>query len=118
MTAADVVTTENVVYSAAASHSAPTFSCQSVGACGALTWESKSFDLVQFHYHTPAEHTINGLNPAMVLHMVHQNADDSSYAVYSVLFDTTETEETEVSFERLTYECLETQRILNFKSRA
>jgi carbonic anhydrase len=33
-----------------------------------------SYELLQFHFHTPSEHTINGDAAAMELHLVHRNA--------------------------------------------
>jgi carbonic anhydrase len=33
-----------------------------------------NYHLVQFHFHTPSEHTIDGVAAEMELHMVHQNA--------------------------------------------
>ncbi len=42
------------------------------------------YGLVQFHFHTPSEHAVNGERQAMELHMVHKSADDVS-AVLSIL---------------------------------
>jgi carbonic anhydrase len=50
-----------------------------------FTFGDKSFDLKQFHFHTPSEHTIDGQHAPMEMHLVHQNAD-GSLAVVSVLF--------------------------------
>lgn len=36
-----------------------------------------SYDLKQFHFHTPSEHTHNGNRYAMELHLVHQNAAEN-----------------------------------------
>lgn len=33
-----------------------------------------SYDLVQFHFHAPSEHTVNGRLSSMELHLVHRNA--------------------------------------------
>ncbi len=33
------------------------------------------YDLVQFHFHTPSEHAVNGKRTAMEVHFVHQNAE-------------------------------------------
>lgn len=35
----------------------------------------KSYNLLQFHYHTPSEHTMNGNATDLELHFVHQSAD-------------------------------------------
>jgi|SRR5688572_10787833 len=50
-----------------------------------FTFGDKSFDLKQFHFHTPSEHTVDGQHAPMEMHMVHQNAD-GSLAVVGVLF--------------------------------
>ncbi len=46
----------------------------------------KTYRLVQFHFHTPSEHTLNGKPADMVAHLVHK-ADDGSLAVVAILFD-------------------------------
>jgi carbonic anhydrase len=49
-----------------------------------LTVEDKSYSLVQFHFHAPSEHTVDGEHFPMEMHFVHQ-ADDRSLAVVGVL---------------------------------
>ena len=44
-----------------------------------------SYDLVQFHFHSPSEHTINGEAAAMELHLVHKDRNSSALAVVGVL---------------------------------
>ncbi|KAL3418564.1 carbonic anhydrase [Phlyctema vagabunda] len=39
--------------------------------------EDQKFDLLQFHFHTPSEHTINGEYFPLEMHMVHQAADET-----------------------------------------
>jgi carbonic anhydrase len=39
-----------------------------------LTVGDKTFELLQFHFHTPSEETINGKHAAMVAHFVHKSA--------------------------------------------
>jgi carbonic anhydrase len=51
-----------------------------------FTFGPKSYNLKQFHFHTPSEHTVDGKNMPMEMHLVHQ-ADDGSLAVVSVLFE-------------------------------
>ncbi|NUE66467.1 carbonic anhydrase [Snodgrassella sp. ESL0253] len=46
-----------------------------------LTYNSKTYTLVQFHAHEPAEHTINGVRYPLELHFVHQAADHSNLVV-------------------------------------
>jgi carbonic anhydrase len=49
-----------------------------------LTIAGKRYDLQQFHFHTPSEHTIDGKSFPMELHFVHQAAD-KSLAVVGVM---------------------------------
>lgn len=50
-----------------------------------LTTDRGSYQLKQFHYHTPSEHTIDGTQMPMEAHFVHQSAD-GRLAVLSVLY--------------------------------
>jgi carbonic anhydrase len=51
-----------------------------------LTVGDKSYALVQFHFHAPSEHTVDGRYLPMEMHFVHQ-ADDGALAVVGVLID-------------------------------
>ena len=51
---------------------------------GSLKVDGKSFQLRQYHLHTPAEHQINGAVGAMEIHYVHE-AEDGSLAVIAQL---------------------------------
>jgi carbonic anhydrase len=46
----------------------------------------KSFELVQFHFHRPAEERINGKSFAMVVHLVHKDVD-GKLAVVAILIE-------------------------------
>jgi carbonic anhydrase len=49
--------------------------------------DGKSYDLQQFHFHTPAEHQLDGVTYPLELHMVHgQRGVEGQYAVIGVLF--------------------------------
>ena len=50
-----------------------------------FTFGDKSYDLKQFHFHTPSEHTLDGQHAPMEMHLVHQGAD-GSLAVVGVFF--------------------------------
>jgi carbonic anhydrase len=49
-----------------------------------ITYGGKLYQLKQFHFHTPSEHTINGQHFPMEIHLVHES-DDKSLAVIGVL---------------------------------
>jgi carbonic anhydrase len=51
-----------------------------------LTVSDKSYALVQFHFHAPSEHTIDGEYFPMEMHFVHQ-ADDGALAVVGLLLE-------------------------------
>lgn len=48
-----------------------------------LMFMGKKFNLIGFHFHTPSEHTINGVNRPVEAHLVHQN-DQGELAVVAV----------------------------------
>jgi carbonic anhydrase len=50
----------------------------------ALNYGGKIYHLKQFHFHTPSEHTIDGMHAPMEIHFVHQS-DDNNLAVVGVL---------------------------------
>lgn len=47
----------------------------------------KKFHLVQFHFHHPSEHWIDGKQQSMELHVVHQNINDGSRAVIGIFIE-------------------------------
>jgi carbonic anhydrase len=49
-----------------------------------ITFGDKVYNLKQFHFHAPSEHTINGVHMPLEVHFVHQS-DDGSMAVLGVL---------------------------------
>jgi len=51
-----------------------------------ITVDGKSFDLKQFHFHTPSENKINGKSFPLEAHFVHRNSDENSFAVVAVMF--------------------------------
>lgn len=56
------------------------------GSPGTMTHAGKVYNLLQFHFHRPSEHTVNGYQSAMEVHLVHQ-AGDGSLAVVGVLME-------------------------------
>lgn len=57
----------------------------------------ESFELVQFHLHTPSEHQINGKQFLMELHFVHKN-ENGALAVVGLLVDEGEVNEETVAY--------------------
>ncbi|KAG4433963.1 hypothetical protein IFR05_010543 [Cadophora sp. M221] len=53
----------------------------------------KAFELKQFHFHSPSEHTVNGEYFPLEMHMVHEAAD-GAIAVIAAQFQLSETGET------------------------
>ncbi len=53
------------------------------GSC--VCYNEKHYDLLQFHFHQPSEHTIEGQPCAMELHLVHRNAESGNMAVVAVM---------------------------------
>lgn len=59
-----------------------------------LTFSGKSYDLLQFHFHTLSEHTVHGRQYPMELHAVFQNPEPpNDRAVIGVLFTVDKTGE-------------------------
>lgn len=50
-----------------------------------LTVDGKNYSLKQLHWHSPSEHTINGIRYSAELHLVH-GSDDGNISVVSVLY--------------------------------
>lgn len=57
-----------------------------VGEGSGFTLTGRNYQLVQFHFHRPAEERINGKSYEMVAHLVHREAD-GSLAVLAVLLE-------------------------------
>ncbi|MBV8171772.1 MAG: carbonic anhydrase family protein [Candidatus Eremiobacteraeota bacterium] len=51
-----------------------------------LAVRGSAYQVQQFHFHTPSEHTVDGKHSAMELHIVHQDTGNN-YAVLGVLMD-------------------------------
>ena len=49
--------------------------------------DSNAYKLIQYHIHAPSEHTIDGKNYDVEIHMVHKSYSDGSLAVVGVFFD-------------------------------
>jgi carbonic anhydrase len=40
-----------------------------------ITWAGKQLALLQYHFHTPSEHTVEGAHSSMEAHLVHRDLD-------------------------------------------
>ncbi|MEM6256594.1 MAG: carbonic anhydrase family protein [Cyanobacteria bacterium P01_D01_bin.156] len=49
-----------------------------------LTLDNQTYNLIQFHLHTPSEHTCNGRHYPMELHLVHRQPETGALAVVGV----------------------------------
>ena len=55
-----------------------------VASGGAMTIGSDSYDLVQFHFHAPSEHRVDGRSFPMEVHFVHREATSGALGVLGV----------------------------------
>lgn len=55
-------------------------------AGSSISVAGKKYNLLQFHFHSPSEHTIGGKAHDMVAHLVHK-ADDGQLAVIGIMID-------------------------------
>ena len=56
-------------------------------AGSSLTVGGVRYDLKQFHFHTPSEHTVHGAHAAMEMHVVFKDAGSDKLVVIGVLFE-------------------------------
>ncbi|KAJ4812602.1 Carbonic anhydrase [Rhynchospora pubera] len=57
------------------------------GNAGSITIDETRYNVIQFHWHSPSEHTINGQRYDLEMHIVHQNIDnETARAVVAVLY--------------------------------
>jgi carbonic anhydrase len=49
-----------------------------------LRWGDRSYDLLQFHFHHPSEHLVEGRRSAMEAHFVHQSDDRTNFGVLGI----------------------------------
>ena len=56
------------------------------GSGSSITIGNKKYDLIQFHFHSPSEHKLNGKSYDMEVHFVHKS-EDGKLAVIGVLME-------------------------------
>ena len=59
-----------------------------------ILYNGITYDLQQFHFHSPSEHTIDGEAAALELHLVHQDRNSANLAVVGVLLTEGESKNT------------------------
>lgn len=60
---------------------------------GGLMLQNRNYTMLQFHFHSPSEHTINGVHYDLEMHIVHKADDDSgTYTVIGMFFEADGTE--------------------------
>lgn len=52
-----------------------------------LVLDGQTYDLLQFHFHDPSEHAVDGSPYPMEAHLVHQNAETGELAVVGILLE-------------------------------
>ena len=57
-----------------------------VDAGSAIRYNGIRYDLLQFHFHAPSEHTIDGEAAPLEIHFVHQDPNAGNLAVVGILF--------------------------------
>lgn len=58
----------------------------------AIVYNGIRYDLLQFHFHAPSEHTIDGAPAPLEIHFVHQDANSGNLAVVGILLTAGESE--------------------------
>ena len=56
-----------------------------VDAGSAILYNGITYDLLQFHFHSPSEHTIDGVAAPLEIHFVHQDSNSGNLAVVGIL---------------------------------
>lgn len=55
------------------------------GDLNVIGYKNRQYKMKQFHFHSPSEHTINGVRYPLEIHMVHHSEETNSYIVFAVL---------------------------------
>ena len=63
-----------------------------VASGSTIVYNGIRYDLLQFHFHSPSEHTIDGLAAPMEIHFVHKDRNSEALAVVGILLTEGESE--------------------------
>lgn len=44
-----------------------------------ISWQGQQLELLQYHFHTPSEHTVEGVPSSMEAHLVHSNKETGAH---------------------------------------
>ena len=55
------------------------------GELNKFVYEDNVYKMKQFHFHSPSEHTLNGVRYPLEIHLVHHNEESNSYVVFAFL---------------------------------
>ena len=66
----------------------------------AVIFDKEKYTLRQFHFHSPSEHTINGIRYPLEIHLVHYNDEKRDYLVIAAMAVEGESNETFVFLEQ------------------
>lgn len=55
------------------------------GDLNTIKFENKEYKMKQFHFHSPSEHTINGVRYPLEIHLVHHCEETDAYVVFAML---------------------------------
>ena len=64
------------------------------GELNVIGFKKNKYKMEQFHFHSPSEHTINGVRYPLEIHLVHHSEETNSYIVLAVLVQQGEPDET------------------------
>lgn len=56
-----------------------------IDAGSAIVYNGITYELLQFHFHSPSEHTIDGVSAPLEIHFVHQDPNSGALAVVGIL---------------------------------
>eukprot|EP00178_Gracilaria_changii_P027766 TRINITY_DN913_c0_g1_i1.p2 TRINITY_DN913_c0_g1~~TRINITY_DN913_c0_g1_i1.p2 ORF type:complete len:302 (-),score=47.05 TRINITY_DN913_c0_g1_i1:1061-1966(-) len=61
--------------------------CETEQRCGHTTFRGKRYDVINLHFHSPSEHTVNGKHYPLEAHMVHRSSDGSLLVIGTLFTD-------------------------------
>ena len=80
---------DNTAYDIVSRPGHPGFQVQPTVNASTAWWivDAVNYTLLQFHFHRPAEHTVNGKTFAAEAHFVHRNGNTGGVVVFGILYE-------------------------------